>query len=164
MPTCYTMGEDKIPTTMHISPFFHNDDVRMKTSRASGPGGMNASRRSTKVQIWVPVEKLILTEEQKKGLRAKYQKYINSEDELEASCEEERSQEENMDNATQHMTDLIAKAIAVKAPRIPTEVPRPAMQEAVHQRRLRYMKSKDRKDSKRTSNTEIQKLFEEEGK
>ncbi len=128
--------------------YFEENDVRMQTARSSGPGGQNVNKRATKIQLWVPVGKLKLDEAAKKRLRTKLASHINKDDELEVSCEESRSLEQNRDEAYMRMGALIEEAIHVNAPRIPTEVPRPAAEEAIREHRLRYTRKKERRVSK----------------
>lgn len=110
--------------------------IKFKTARSSGPGGSNASRRSTKVQVWVKINDLPLTEAQKKLLRSKLPRHrLNHNDEVEAWCEEERSQERNRENAMEHLTDVINTTLKVDTPRIPTEVPRRVKRERVEDKK-----------------------------
>ena len=75
------------------------ENVRWKAVRASGPGGQRVNRRSTKVQMWVKVEDLPLTDLEKRRIRQNLAHRINHNDELEVWSEEERSQELNRDSA-----------------------------------------------------------------
>jgi len=110
--------------------------IKFKTARSSGPGGSNANRRATKVQVWVKVNDLPITEVQKKLLRNKLPRHrLNHNDEVEAWCEEERSQEQNRDHAMEHLTDVINTTLKVNAPRIPTEVPRRVKRERVEDKK-----------------------------
>lgn len=100
-------------------------DVKFKSARSSGPGGSRANRRATKAQVWVSVEKLPLSADQKKILRKKLPRHrLNHRDEIEAWCEEERSQAQNRRMAIGHLNALINSVLKVKVPRIPTAVPR----------------------------------------
>ncbi len=105
--------------------FLTKKDVTFKSARSSGPGGSNINRRATKAQVWVSVEKLPLTDEQKKLLRKKLPRHrLNHNDEVEAWCEEERSQEQNRVRAIEHLNVLINSVLKVKTPRISTAIPR----------------------------------------
>ncbi|MCX6788308.1 MAG: peptide chain release factor-like protein [bacterium] len=138
--------------------FVTRESVRTKAVRPSGPGGHMADRRSMKIQMWALVEKLPLTEAHKKMVRKNLAHRINKKDELEVMCEAERSQEENRDTALELMNTLIADAIKVKKPRIPTEPPRNVKDEGVRQRELRYTKKKERKTSKAETRPNMGKL------
>lgn len=115
--------------------------VKIKTARSSGPGGSNANRRSTKVQAWVKINDLPITDAQKKLLRKKLPRHrLNHNDEVEAWCEEDRSQERNRENALGHLTDVINETLKVNAPRIPTEVPRRVKRERVEDKKRHGLK------------------------
>ena len=143
--------------------FVTKESVRMKAVRPSGPGGHNADRRSLKVQMWALVTKLPLTEVEKKLVRKNLARHINKKGEIEVVCEAERSQEENRDIGLALMNKMITDAIVVKKARIPTEAPRTAKNEGVHQRRLRYTKKKERRVYTATSSTEMRSLKREVG-
>lgn len=104
---------------MHID----ENNIKFKAVRASGPGGQNVNRRSTKVQIWVEVGKLGLTEEEEKRIREKLAHRLNQRDELEVVVEDQRSQEENRDIALERLRTMIEEALRVPPERIPTEAP-----------------------------------------
>ena len=127
--------------------FVTKEMVRMKAVHSSGPGGHQSANRSKKVQMWVEVEKLPLSDHQKKLVREKLAHRINKNDELEEVCQDERSQEMNRDIGIERMNALIAEAIHENPERIPTEPPRAVKREGVHERLLRYMKKKFRRES-----------------
>lgn len=110
--------------------------VKVKAARSSGPGGQRANRRATKVQVWVKIENLPLTDAQKKLLRKNLPRHrLNHNDEVEAWCEEERSQSQNREHALRHLTDVINDTLRTNAPRIPTEVPRRVKRERVEDKK-----------------------------
>jgi len=109
-----------------MNPFFEEKDLRIKTARSSGPGGQNVNKRSTKVQVRVPVSKILVSEAQKALVRKKLGTRINKRDELEAESEESRSQDANRDLAVALLRKLITGAIKVPKKRIPTKISRNA--------------------------------------
>lgn len=123
-------------------------DVKFKASRSSGPGGQRANRRSTKVQLWVKIGNLPLTEIEKRRIRKKLAKHINHLDELWVENEEERSQEMNRDNALEHVNELIEKALKVPPRRIPTTPPRSAENIRIRAKKIRGEKKKSRRASR----------------
>lgn len=138
--------------------FVTKDSVRMKAVRASGPGGHMADRRSMKVQLWVEVAKLPISEAQKKMVREHLAHRINKKGELEVMCQEERSQEINRDIGLAHMNLMIADAVRVQKERIPTEAPRTVKKEGIRQRELRYTKKKTRRVSHAETSTRMRAL------
>ena len=122
-----------------------DEDVRFKAVRSGGPGGQRANRRSTKVQLWVKIGNLPLTEIEKKRIRRKLAKHINHLDELWVENEEERSQKLNRDNALEHINELIEEALKVPPRRIPTTPPRSAEEIRIRAKKMRGEKKKSRR-------------------
>ncbi len=103
-----------------MAPQFVNEsNIREKMTRPSGPGGQNASRRSTRVQIWAKVADLQVSEDEKKIIRKKLAHHINKNDEIEVMNEEDRLQERNKEKAIEVMNQLIAEALKKNPPRFP---------------------------------------------
>ena len=97
----------------------HN--IRFKAVRSGGPGGQNANRRATKVQAWVKIDDLPLTDEEKHRIRERLANRVNKRGELEVTDEEERFQEQNKERAIAHLNAMVEMALVVLPPRIPTE-------------------------------------------
>jgi len=125
-----------------------NQHIKFKTTRSSGPGGSRANRRSTRVQVWVRVKDLPITEAQKKMLRVKIAHHINHDDEIEAWCDSERAQIDNRRIAMKHLNDLIEDALIVPKTRIPTEIPRSAENRRIHDKKMQGAKKGIRHISK----------------
>ena len=125
-------------------------NVRFKAVRASGPGGQNVNRRSTKVQMWVKIADLPLGEIEKKRIRAKLKNHINLNDELGVINEDERSQELNRDKALEKMNELLTEALKVRKPRIKTKPPRRVEETRIREKKMKSEKKKGRKKSWRS--------------
>ena len=123
-------------------------DIKFKAVRASGPGGQRTNRRSTKVQLWIRIGNLPLTEIEKKRIRTKLKNLINHNDELEVESEAERSQEENRDDALEKMNRLISEALKVPKKRIPTEPTRFSENKRIAEKKIISEKKKSRRLSK----------------
>lgn len=119
--------------------------VIFKAVRAHGPGGQNANRRSTRVQLWVRIGDLPITEQQKKVLREKLWHHVNREDEIWIADEEERLQSRNKDKALAHLNLMIEGALRVPLPRIPTEKPRNAEDARIREKKIISAKKKSRR-------------------
>ena len=98
--------------------------MRFKSARSGGPGGQNVNKRSTKVQAWVIVSRIPVSEMEQKLIREKLAHRINHKDELEVECDEERSHEANKEKAIERMNELILEAIKIPKKRIPTTSPK----------------------------------------
>jgi ribosome-associated protein len=120
-------------------------DVKFKAVRASGPGGQNISRRSTKVQAWVKISDLPISDKEKKIIRKKLWRHINHNDELEAACDEERSQRINREKVLEHLNQMIEEALRIPPERIPTEPPRSAENLRIKEKKILSEKKRSRR-------------------
>ena len=121
------------------------EDVRFKAVRAGGPGGQRTNRRSTKVQLWVKIEDLPITDLDKKRVRVKLAKHINHKDEIEVIADEERSQEINRDHALERLNEMILNALKVPKKRWPTSPPRWAENERIKEKKIISKKKESRR-------------------
>lgn len=120
-------------------------DVVFKAVRASGPGGQRTNRRSTKVELWVAVADLQISEKEKKLVREKLARHINHKGEIWLTEEEERSQEMNRDRALARLNAMIENALQVPVPRIPTVPPRYAEEARIREKKIVGIKKKTRR-------------------
>lgn len=121
------------------------NNVRFKAVRAQGPGGQRANRRSTKVQLWVKIGDLPLSEIQKKRLRKQLAHHINGDDEIWVRDEEERFQEQNREKALAHLNLMISDALKMPKLRIPTEPPRNFEEERIREKKITSEKKRSRR-------------------
>ena len=131
--------------------FIEEEKVRFRAVRSGGPGGQNVNKRSTKVQAWIKVEELLLSNEEKARVREKLAHHVNKEDELEAESEEERSQKANREKVLERLEEMVAEAVKQNPKRIPTRVPRGAEERFREERKLESLKRQLRKEGKDTS-------------
>lgn len=122
--------------------------VKIKTARASGPGGQRVNKRATKVQIQVKIEGLPFSESEKRKIRRKLANRIDKDDELLIESEEERFQEQNRERAMEKLNKLVEEALRDNPPRIPTRKRNGVKRREMEHNRLRYQKKKSRRESK----------------
>lgn len=122
----------------------NHDLARFKAVRARGPGGQRTNRRSTKIQAWVKIEDLPLSDFQKKLVREKLINRINEKDELEVEEEEEASQFLNKKRALERLNELVSQATKIKPPRIPTEPPKSVEEKRIREKKIKTQKKKSR--------------------
>jgi len=122
-----------------------SEKIKFKAARASGPGGQRTNRRSTKVELWIAVGDLLITDAEKKMAREKLAHHINHNDEIWVTEEEERSQEMNRDKALARLNEMIENAIRIPAPRIPTEPPRYAKEKRIREKKIVSRKKEERR-------------------
>jgi ribosome-associated protein len=118
--------------------------VRFKAVRSSGPGGQRVNRRATKVQAWVRIADLPLSEEDKRYVRERLLHRINKRDELEAVYDEERFQVLNKAGVITHLNAMLEMALVRPTPRIPTEPTRGAEKRRHIDKEMRSEKKQQR--------------------
>jgi ribosome-associated protein len=118
------------------------EEIRFKFTVASGPGGQNVNRRTTKVQLWWDIGKSkVLNEEQKMILRRKLAHKINKEDELFMEQDSERSQERNKDELVKRIYKIVNLALKPKKKRKKTRVPLPEKERRLEEKRHQSIKN-----------------------
>jgi len=123
-------------------------DVKFKAVRPGGSGGQRANRRSTKVQLWIKVNDLPISDWAKRIIRKKLVHHINRNDEIEVWSEEERSQKMNRVKAILKLNELIKIALALPKIRIPTEPLRSAENKRIFEKKIKSDKKRARRMSK----------------
>jgi ribosome-associated protein len=102
------------------------DEVQLRFSRSSGPGGQHAQRSETRVEAVFEVDaSAALTPAQKERVRARLGPVVR------AVAQDERSQTRNRELALERLAEQLRDALRVRRPRRPT-----APTAASHERRL----------------------------
>lgn len=118
----FTASLYRIIFPMASRKLFSEEDIRFKSSRSGGPGGQNVNKRSTRVQLWLPISALLVSEAERERVRKKLANRMTQKDEIEIECDEERSQEANRLRAVGMLRDLVLEALKVPKKRIPTKI------------------------------------------
>jgi len=91
------------------------DEIQLRFSRSSGPGGQHAQRSETRVEALLDVESTTaLTPAQKRRVAAKAGPVIK------AVAQDERSQRRNRELAIERLVEALREALRVERPRRPT--------------------------------------------
>jgi ribosome-associated protein len=91
------------------------EEVRLRTSRSSGPGGQHANVTASRVEASFDVEaSATLSGAQKARVRARLGPVVT------ASAQDTRSQARNRALALERLAERLAKALEVSRPRTPT--------------------------------------------
>jgi ribosome-associated protein len=99
------------------------DEIELRFSRSSGPGGQHAQRTESRVEAVLDVESSsALTPAQKRRVITKAGPVLR------AVAQDERSQWRNRELAIERLVEALRRALAVERPRRPTS-PTPASQE-----------------------------------
>ena len=105
------------------------DALEVRAVRASGPGGQNVNKVSTKVEIHVDLDRIQgLGADSRQRLRHLVAKRLDSSGRLLVTSQKTRDQQRNLDNARRKIHDWIAQALVRPRKRIPT-APKPVSRE-----------------------------------
>jgi ribosome-associated protein len=106
------------------------DEVELRTSRSSGPGGQHANVSATRVQASFDVmASPTLTDEQKRRICARLGKVVT------AVAQDTRSQARNRDLALERLRTRLSAALAVRRPRRATKPGRAARERRLQSKR-----------------------------
>src|SRR5262245_52269341 len=120
----HAMGRESIRVTRSVS--IRPDEIELRTSRSSGPGGQHANTAETRVEAVFDVEaSSSLTAAQKRRVISRSGLVLR------AVAQDERSQARNREVAIERLVAKLADALRVPRRRVPT---RPT--EASRERRL----------------------------
>lgn len=125
--------------------FATEENIHWKAARSSGPGGQRVNKRSTKVQAWLSIPELPISDAQKNIIRTKLRNRINKNDEIEIISEEERSQRANKQKALALLNELLSEALRSEKKRIPTKIPKGVEQAFQAQKKKESKKKQLRK-------------------
>ena len=92
------------------------DEIELRTSRSSGPGGQHAQKSETRVEaIFDVVASTALSDTQKRRVLAKAGPVLR------AVAQDERSQLRNKELATERLVAALREALRVERRRVPTK-------------------------------------------
>jgi len=107
-------------------------EIRLRTSRSSGPGGQHAQKTETRVEALFDVEASpSLTDDQKQRVIARAGPVLR------AVAEDERSQARNRELAVQRLVADLRETLRVPRKRRATRPPRSAVEERLADKRRR---------------------------
>lgn len=86
--------------------------VRIRYSRASGPGGQNVNKVNSRCELWVPVSQIVgLSESAARRLRQLTGFRLTIQDEIHIDAQQSRSRESNRQAAIERLRQLIFRAL-----------------------------------------------------
>ena len=108
------------------------DEIELRFSRSSGPGGQHANRSETRVEAVFDVEgSSALTDVQKRRVLAK------AAPTLRAVAQDERSQWRNRELAVERLVEQLRRALHVERKRVPTKPSAAAKERRLEEKRRR---------------------------
>jgi ribosome-associated protein len=116
-------------------------EIRLRTSRSSGPGGQHAQKSETRVEAVFDVESsTALSEAQKKRVIAKAGPVLR------AVAQDERSQLRNKELATARLVEALREALRVPRHRVPTKPSKAAKERRLESKKRRSATKQLRRD------------------
>ena len=113
-------------------------ELSIRASRASGPGGQHVNKSNTKVQLsWSPTESNVLSEEQRDLVVDRLRHRINRRGVITCSVDEHRSQIRNIEEARERLAQLIRRALVKPKKRKPTKRTRASKERRLKSKRQR---------------------------
>jgi ribosome-associated protein len=108
------------------------EEIQLRFSRSSGPGGQHAQRSETRVEALLDVEATTaLTDTQKRRVIARAGPVIR------AVAQDERSQHRNRELAIERLVEALREALKVPRPRRPTKPSAASRERRLEQKRRR---------------------------
>ena len=124
------MAADFIRVTRSVA--LPPDEIELRFSRSSGPGGQHANTSETRVEALFDVEgSTALTDNQKRRVVAK------AGPTLRAVAQDERSQWRNRELAVERLVEQLRRALHVERKRVPTKPSKAAKERRLEEKRRR---------------------------
>ena len=124
------MGRDSIRVTRSVS--LHPDEIELRVSRSSGPGGQHANKAETRVEAVFDVEaSASLSAAQKRRVVARAGPVLR------AVAQDERSQARNRELAVERLVAKLAEALRVERRRRPTRTTAASRERRLAEKRRR---------------------------
>ncbi len=113
-------------------------EIRFRASRASGPGGQKVNRTASRVELYFDVANSpSLNQAQRRLLRGRLGKTLDSRGVLHLTCQETPSQWRNRQLLLARFRKLLDEALRPLPKRIPTRPPRSAREARLRAKRRR---------------------------
>tara|TARA_B100000446_G_C10519728_1_gene329880 strand:+ start:530 stop:937 length:408 start_codon:yes stop_codon:yes gene_type:complete len=121
-------------------------EFNFKAIRSSGSGGQHVNKVATKIELSFSVsDSSVLTEDQKAIITEKLSNRLTKEHVLILQCGETRSQLKNKRIAISRAFSVLEAALAVKAERKPTKVPKSVIKKRLKNKKIQSEKKANRR-------------------
>lgn len=120
--------------------------VETRFVRASGPGGQHVNKVSSKVQMWIDLDRLAgTTVEEVALLRARLATRLDARGRLLISSQATREQARNLEDAATRAANLIRAALVRQAPRRATKPTRASRERRIAEKKRLSERRRDRR-------------------
>lgn len=127
-------------------PIIPESELQIDFVRASGAGGQNVNKVSTKVQLkWKVGRSSVFSPEEKAKIKEFLANRINEEGEVVMSSQETRSQLQNKERVIERLHELVEIALRPVHKRIPTRPTKSSQRKRLDSKQLRSRRKQERK-------------------
>ncbi len=121
-------------------------EMQFTFSASGGPGGQNVNKVASKATLrWNVGKSGAYSEEQKQLIRDYSGSYLNKADEIIIQANEQRSQHQNRESATERLQNLVAQALVPKKERKATKPSWGKKQQRLDEKRMEGNKKRERR-------------------
>ncbi|MEX1050600.1 MAG: alternative ribosome rescue aminoacyl-tRNA hydrolase ArfB [Gemmatimonadales bacterium] len=124
------------------------DEITLKATRASGPGGQHVNKTSSRIEaVWNVFESPTLAESQRARILRKLGTRIDGRGNLRVVSDAQRSQVQNRAAAIARLQSLVATALVLPKVRRPTKPTKGAVERRIAQKKAHGARKRDRRKS-----------------
>jgi ribosome-associated protein len=121
------------------------DELDIRASRSSGPGGQHVNRTSTRVEVrWNPAVSQVLSNEERHRVVQKLASRLDQDGWIRVVASDTRSQTRNKEAAIERLGSLVQRALIVPKARKKTRVPKAEKERRLEAKRQRSQLKKSR--------------------
>lgn len=135
---------DPIPISSRLA--IPREEVTLRASRSSGPGGQHVNTSSTRIELtWNIADSPSLSPEQRQRLLTRLASRLDSSGTLRLVSQTERSQLRNKEEAIARLAELVGEALVVPKVRRATRPSKAAKRERLDDKRKRGALKRERR-------------------
>lgn len=134
-------------STIAVTPevLIAEQELSFSASRASGPGGQNVNKVSSKVTLAFDVRRSLgLSDEQRLRILDRLASRITRDGVLRVTSQRHRTQGANREAALERFIELLRWALTDEAPRVATRLPRAVKARRLDQKRRHSLRKRER--------------------